>query len=242
MTTVTPCVGRITSRYGPRTPPRKPDGTYGTAFHRGVDIGGPAGTPVVAPQDGIVTTVSRTATRGLYVVITHGRYRTLHQHLASVAVTVGQGVAVGTRIGVMGTTGGVARHLHTEVHDGTTPIDPEPWYRARGVTLGVAVRVAGVTVEDDDMPYTPEQITQYAANGSVIALRGEQAPAELTAIFRVALAGLLKEAADRSTPTGRQVGDYLRTIVTTPAGQSATVDYAALARAVNDDAARRLAE
>lgn len=133
--TVSPCIGYVTSWYGPRTPPLKADGTYGTAFHQGVDIGGPAGTVVVAPEAGIVTAVPTATARGLYVVIDHGRFRTLHQHLASATVTPGQHVTEGQQIGVMGTSGGVARHLHTEVHDGTTPINPTTWYAARGVTL-----------------------------------------------------------------------------------------------------------
>jgi hypothetical protein len=143
--TRTPAVGWVTSGYGKRTPPRKTDGTYGTAFHVGVDIGGPAGSPVVAPEAGRVTAVTSTSLRGLYVVVDHGRYRTLHQHLATSVVAEGQWVAEGQRIGVMGTSGGVARHLHTEVHDGTTPINPTTWYAERGVTLGVGMQVLGLS-------------------------------------------------------------------------------------------------
>lgn len=159
--TVSPTIGWRTSSFGPRTPPRKPDGTYGTAFHRGVDIGGPAGSRVVAPQAGTVVYIGRSSTRGLYVIVQHdARWRTLHQHLDSVTVYQGQQVAEGQQIGVMGTSGGVARHLHTEVHDQGTPIDPEPWYAARGVKLGTASTVLSDSVtapdpdpeEDDDMP------------------------------------------------------------------------------------------
>ena len=124
----------------------KPDGSLGTAFHAGVDIGGPVGTPVVAPEAGRVVAVSSTPVRGRFVVVDHGRYRTLHQHLDTTSVVLGRRVAEGEQIGVMGTSGGVARHLHTEVHDGTTPIDPESWYTARGVTLGIGVQVLGETV------------------------------------------------------------------------------------------------
>jgi hypothetical protein len=163
--TTTPAIGWVTSRYGKRKAPLKADGTYGSTFHVGVDIGGPSGTPIVAPQPGEAF-VNSTTLRGLYVVVDHGRYRTLHQHLASAAVVTGEHVTEGQQVGVMGTSGGVARHLHTEVHDATTPIDPTPWYLERGVTLGIAQAVAGVSTTpptpppalEDDMAVTRSHV------------------------------------------------------------------------------------
>jgi hypothetical protein len=155
--TTTPAVGWLTSRYGKRKPPLKADGTYGTAFHRGVDIGGPEGTPIVAPLAGDCF-VNSSSLRGLYVIVDHGRFRTLHQHLRSAHVGTGQRVNEGQQVGVMGTSGGVARHLHTEVHDGVNTIDPMLWYAERGVSLGQPTVTVVVlpdhqtdTQEDDEM-------------------------------------------------------------------------------------------
>ena len=144
--TTTPTTGPITSRFGPRQAPVKPDGTLGSTNHQGTDIGAPVGRAVVAPQAGTVTASTHSPARGYYVAVDHGRYSTLHQHLSVRVVDVGDVVAEGQRIGAVGTSGGVAAHLHTEVHDGATPIDPDPWYTARGVTLGIGVQVLGETV------------------------------------------------------------------------------------------------
>jgi hypothetical protein len=156
--TTTPTAGPITSRFGKREAPVKADGTLGSTNHQGTDIGAPVGRAVVAPQAGTVTASTYSSARGYYVVVDHGRYSTLHQHLSVRGAEVGDVVVEGQRIGAVGTSGGVAAHLHTEVHDGTTPIDPEPWYAARGVTLGVA-RTAGdihtsptpASAQEDDM-------------------------------------------------------------------------------------------
>jgi hypothetical protein len=140
--TTTPTTGPVSSHFGARKPPKLPDGTFGSSWHNGTDLSAPTGQPVVAPQAGTVTLAEFNTVRGTNVIVDHGRYRTRHQHLHSMTVTVGQGVAEGQVIGTVGNTGASSgAHLHTEVHDGTTPIDPEPWYAARGVTLGVAMAV-----------------------------------------------------------------------------------------------------
>jgi hypothetical protein len=113
----------------------------------GTDIAAPLGTPVVAPQAGRVIQSNYGTIRGHTITIDHGYYKTLHQHLASRAVAVGNTVKEGQRIGFVGSSGAsTGPHLHTEVHDGEIPIDPQPWYAQRGVTLG----------EDDDMPTVAE--------------------------------------------------------------------------------------
>jgi hypothetical protein len=57
-----------------------------------------------------------------------------------------------------------------------------------------------------------EAHTQLAANGTVRALQGDQGQASLINADRIADHGLLDEAANGSTPTGRQVRDDIRTI------------------------------
>lgn len=151
--TTTPTVGRVTSGFGPRTPPRLPDGTYGSAYHNGTDISAPTGRVVVAPQPGTVITSTYNSIRGNYVVIQHtARWRTLHQHLNSQSVGVGATVSEGQQVGTVGNTGASqAAHLHTEVHDNGVPIDPTPWYNSRGVILGVASKVLSGSTDGDDM-------------------------------------------------------------------------------------------
>lgn len=131
---LSPALGRISSRYGPRN-----TGIPGaTTMHRGVDIAAPRGTHVRAPRPGVVTVASSHPVRGLYVVIRHSAtWSTLHQHLARIDVKPGDRVAFGEVIGAVGTTGlSSGPHLHTEVHRRGTPIDPTPWYAARRCTLG----------------------------------------------------------------------------------------------------------
>lgn len=161
--TRSPALGEVVSWYGKRRPPLKPDGTYGTAFHAGVDIAprGPASDAVVAPQSGVVARVARTSLRGLYVDVrldeAGGRYTARGQHLASAAVEVGQRVGEHEQVGVMGTTGGVARHLHLEILDRGVAIDPTPWYRTRGVVLGqptvvvLPTHTTAPVLEEDEM-------------------------------------------------------------------------------------------
>jgi hypothetical protein len=143
-----PTVGRVPTDgwFGRRRAPTAGASTY----HRGVDIAAPEGTAVVAPEAGTVTLISRNSVRGLYVIVQHdARYRTLHQHLDSTPCYQGQRVVEAQLIGRVGQTGvATGPHLHTEVHDHGTPIDPRPWYAARGVpTLGARTKVAGVHVE-----------------------------------------------------------------------------------------------
>lgn len=238
--TTSPAAGRVTSWYGKRTPPRKPDGSYGTGFHRGVDIAGPAGSPVVAPEAGVVSYIGRTSLRGLYVIIDHGRYRTLHQHLDEVTVYQGQRVAEDQQqVGVMGTTGGVARHLHTEVHDGTTPIDPRPWYAARGVTLGVRSRVAGVTIRRRPHMF----VTRYGSSGYYLVAGDRMAPINQTSYTKLAAAGIPAVALDNAEVV--QLRNLLTAETTTVTGGAvAPLDVAALAKAIGkaiaDEVATRL--
>lgn len=151
--TTTPMIGRVSSTWGKRK--SKIPGM--TTFHRGVDIAAPIGTDVVAPQAGVVIAASYNLTRGHYVVIDHGGgWSTSSQHLSKRLVLVGQHVAEGQRIGLSGRTGNVTGpHDHTEVRWHGTPIDPTPWYRDRGVTLGVASAVLDAHVTAPAPPPAP---------------------------------------------------------------------------------------
>jgi murein DD-endopeptidase MepM/ murein hydrolase activator NlpD len=116
--------GSITSRYGSRADPFTGD----PAFHNGIDIGAPVGTPVHAARDGTVAEVGENATLGNYVVLTHpGGWQSVYGHLSSVAVASGAAVATGATIGEVGSTGkSTGPHLHFEVRRKGSAVDPFP--------------------------------------------------------------------------------------------------------------------
>ena len=76
------------------------------------------GEPALSSAAGTVTTVADrgNTSYGKYVVVTHASgWSTLYAHLSAFAVSQGQSVNAGTRIGTVGATGGVTGpHLHFE--------------------------------------------------------------------------------------------------------------------------------
>lgn len=124
--TLWPVTGNLlTSAFGMRSDPFSGEG----AFHSGVDIGVPTGTPVRAAADGVVATVGWESGYGKLVVIDHGNgMRTYYGHLSSYGVVPGQDIRLGQRIGTSGATGRAnAPHLHYEVRMGGTPVNPYPY-------------------------------------------------------------------------------------------------------------------
>lgn len=105
-------------------------GWNGYPGHKGMDIAGPWGTPIVAAADGQVIEAndydSWGYSWGYYVLIYHnGTYSTRYAHMSSVKVTTGQYVTAGTIIGYEGETGNAfGAHLHFEVYENGTRVDP----------------------------------------------------------------------------------------------------------------------
>ncbi len=94
----------------------------------------PDGALVVAANAGRVWSAGATS-RGYMVLVDHGAYATIYQHLASLLVSEQKGRANGACVEAgqpLGTVGGDPldagnlKHLHFEVWRGNTPIDPEP--------------------------------------------------------------------------------------------------------------------
>lgn len=102
----------------------------GARGHKGMDIAGPWGTPIVAAADGQVIEANATDSWGYswgyYVLIYHnGTYSTRYAHMSSVAVSTGQYVTAGTIIGYEGNTGNsFGAHLHFEVYENGTRVNP----------------------------------------------------------------------------------------------------------------------
>ena len=100
--------------------------TQGIHGYNGVDIGAPAGSPIVAAAGGEVI-VSRGAGwnggYGNYVVIRHGNgTQTLYAHNSQNIVYTGDTVVQGQVIGYVGSTGkSTGAHLHFEVRGAKNP-------------------------------------------------------------------------------------------------------------------------
>jgi len=118
---VWPASGWVSSEFGPR---------WGRN-HNGIDIAAPTGTPVVASARGTVTHAGPMGSFGLLVVVSHGgKVTTLYAHLSSIDVARGQEVAVGRRVGAVGSTGrSTGPHLHFELRRDGVAEDPRTLLR-----------------------------------------------------------------------------------------------------------------
>lgn len=122
-----PVEGRVGSSFGQREDPINGEG----AFHPGIDIEAPYGTPVRAAADGDATGENMGSGYGRQVVLDHGHdLLTLYGHLSSVAVVAGQHVLRGQVIGYVGQTGrATGPHLHYEVRVHNVPVNPHKYLR-----------------------------------------------------------------------------------------------------------------
>lgn len=97
-------------------------------FHTGIDIAGPYGSEIDATDGGIAYTYPGNYGYGNHVIIIHANgFASLYGHMASgsFAVTSGQAVVKGQRIGAEGSTGfSTGAHLHFEIRLNDTPVDP----------------------------------------------------------------------------------------------------------------------
>lgn len=95
--------------------------------HPGMDLTAPLGTPVYAIEPGMVTLVQTlNFGYGKHVFIKHNDHiQSLYAHLSTIAVKEGQSVTKATKIGEIGSTGwATGNHLHLEVYEKGTPINP----------------------------------------------------------------------------------------------------------------------
>ncbi len=116
---------RITSSFGNRFHPILK--TY--RLHTGIDLAAGTGTKIVAAEWGIVRTAVWLGGFGNAILIDHGGgIWTLYGHLSKISVKVGQTVSRGELIGLVGSTGwSTGPHLHFEVRDNGTPVNPINW-------------------------------------------------------------------------------------------------------------------
>ena len=123
-----PIDGRIGSGFGERQDPINGEG----AFHTGIDIDAPWGTPVRAAGDGVViASADQGAGYGREITIDHGHdVTTIYGHLSSFAIVPGEHVTRGQIIGYVGQTGrATGPHLHYEVRVHNVPVNPHKYLR-----------------------------------------------------------------------------------------------------------------
>lgn len=131
-----PAAGYISSGFGYRTHP-----IYNVVrLHAGTDLAGGCGVPIYAARGGQVVYAGWNGGYGNFILINHGDgISTGYAHIATgkTFVRYGEQVSTGTHIANVGSTGGsTGCHLHFEVRDDGKAINPVPFMRGKGITLG----------------------------------------------------------------------------------------------------------
>src|SRR5215469_7759037 len=131
-----PLEGRVTSSFGEREDPINGEG----AFHSGIDIAAPYGSPVRAAADGDVSGTRMGSGYGREVTIDHGHdVLTVYGHLSAMLVVPGQHVTRGQVIGYVGQSGrSTGPHLHYEVRVHMVPVNPHKYLRTSYNQLAIA--------------------------------------------------------------------------------------------------------
>jgi murein DD-endopeptidase MepM/ murein hydrolase activator NlpD len=112
-----PAAGKLTSRFGRR---------WGR-MHKGIDIAGPIGTPIIAAADGTVTVAGWSSGYGKLIELRHSDGTTTrYGHNSQLSVSVGQIVRQGQQVAEMGSTGhSTGSHVHFEIHpSGGSAVNP----------------------------------------------------------------------------------------------------------------------
>jgi hypothetical protein len=137
------------------------DDPYAGGQHRGVDIGGKEGEPVLAPRAGVVVFAGSIPRSGRSVTIhTDDGYSVTLVHLGSLGVSRNAPVGEGDRIGTLGSSGDAEwdqPYLHLGVRLTSDPngyVDPLRFLPPRSVAGG-AVAVAPAPVPSDPEPQVP---------------------------------------------------------------------------------------
>ena len=121
--------GWISSYFGDRADPF----TGKIEMHKGIDFAAKDGSDIIAVANGVVTWSGRRYGYGNLVEINHGDgYVTRYGHNAEMLVKVGDSVARGQTISLMGSTGrSTGPHVHFEVLKNDRQIDPIRFVQSR---------------------------------------------------------------------------------------------------------------
>lgn len=118
---------RLTSPFGWRSDP-----VHGTrAWHSGLDMAGPMGSPVIAAADGVITMSGWRFRYGNLVEIKHDNgFVTRYGHLQATTVKVGDRVQAGQLVALLGSTGrSTGPHVHFEVIKDGNRLNPYPFVK-----------------------------------------------------------------------------------------------------------------
>jgi murein DD-endopeptidase MepM/ murein hydrolase activator NlpD len=118
-----PASGRITSVFGNRESP-----TAGASSnHKGIDIGAPSGSSIVATMSGEVVTATYSVTAGNYIMLYHGDgLYSVYMHCSKLLVSVGDNVNQGDAIALVGSTGvSTGPHLHFAIIKDGSYVNPQ---------------------------------------------------------------------------------------------------------------------
>ncbi|MGI9256181.1 MAG: M23 family metallopeptidase [Salinispira sp.] len=114
----------VTMEFGPNIHPI--EGRW--YLHKGIDIAGPYGLPILAAANGrvIESAYDQSSGYGNYILIEHKYgFKTRYSHMGSRLVRVGDIVSQGNRIGTLGNTGiSSGAHLDFQIMLGTEVLDP----------------------------------------------------------------------------------------------------------------------
>lgn len=122
MPSIWPVNGFISSSFGGRISPFG----RGSQFHKGLDIAGRVGTPIIAPADGTIIMAGHDGAYGISVELNHGGgIVTKFAHMQRTVVKQGEYVRRGQVLGYVGMTGRTTGpHLHYEVRLNGVPVNP----------------------------------------------------------------------------------------------------------------------
>lgn len=124
--------GIVSSEYGER---------WGK-MHKGIDIAADVGEPVYAIAAGeVIYAGNGMRGYGNVVIIRHDRMRTsLYAHNSELKVKQGDQVTQGSLVALLGSTGhSTGPHVHFEVRDGDTPLNPRSILPASKLALSLGV-------------------------------------------------------------------------------------------------------
>ena len=123
-TMIRPAPGRVSGLFGAQRVYRGQPGSY----HSGLDLAAPAGTPILAPADGVVILAAETpfTLEGRLLMLDHGMGLTsAFLHCSAHAVQVGHTVKQGDPVASVGMTGrATGPHLHWGLRWRTARLDP----------------------------------------------------------------------------------------------------------------------
>jgi murein DD-endopeptidase MepM/ murein hydrolase activator NlpD len=112
---------------------------------KGLDLGGlPEGTPFMSVRSGTVVQAGWNGGLGYSITVDHGEgVKTVYGHSSAVLVKVGQKVAAGEPIGLLGNSGySYGTHLHLEVYVNGAAQTPLKWFMDKGVDFELEIEAA----------------------------------------------------------------------------------------------------